>query len=644
MNKTKTTEEFIKEAIQVHGKKYDYSESTYSSFKKPITIICKKHGKFYQLPTYHTSKGSGCLACAQESRIKTKTFTTTQIITKFEEKHGSRYDYSKVKYTGYHKKVIIICKLHGDFSQTADNHISSKGCKRCAQIQRTKTTEQFIINAKIKHGSKYDYSNSIYIRSDQPITIICKFHGKFNQVANSHEAGHGCPSCAIELNAKNGTLSTAEIIQKFREKHGFRYDYSKVKYKGYHKKVIITCKLHGDFHPSPSNHINGTGCYECGRIASAKKHSINGLSKEYNFAAMFPEKAKMWHPTKNKNKKPDEFLPMSNQKAHWQCEFGHEFCIEISQVARSIGSGCGNCSHQTSAPEIRILTECEYIFSEVFSGFRLNNNEIDIYIPELKIGIEFDGSYWHKSKEKRDKKKNQFLKEKNISLIRVREFPLEKIDKNDICVSKDKIIKQDIDRIFETINSLTNKKYDDEIKSYISSDSFLNEKLYKTYLSYFPSPLPQNALSNTHKDLSMEWDYEKNFPLKPENFTFGSHYKAWWSCTNKKHPSFDQIIKSRVKGDGCPYCSHHKVIFEDSIAYLHPEIARQWHYALNDKLPEKISENSGYEAWWICPLKGCEYQKVVRHRTIKKQDCKECFGIKNRISQKKQTLGQPKNN
>ncbi len=625
--------------MQVHGKKYDYSEAVYIGFNKPITIICKKHGRFLKLPTYHTAKGSGCLSCAKESMIKAKSFTQEQILTKFEEKHGSRYDYSKVKYLGYHKKVTITCRLHGRFSQSPSNHISGNGCKKCYQIARMKTLEEFINNAQKKHGSRYDYSQSIYEGSDQKITIICKLHGEFSQKPYDHECGHGCPDCAIELNAKNATLDNEEIIKKFKEKHGSRYDYSKVNYTKYHNKVTVTCLIHGDFYASPANHINGTGCYECGRITSAKKNSINGLSKKNNFAAIFPEKAKMWHPTKNKNKKPDEFLPMSNQKAHWQCEFGHEFVAEISSLGRSTSNGCRMCSHQTSAPEVRILAECEYIFSEVLSRFRIENHEIDIYIPELKIGIEFDGSYWHKSKKKKDIIKNQFLKEKNIYLIRVREFPLKKIEKNDVCVAQDKIIKEDIDRIFETINSLSKKKYDAEIKTYITSDSFFNEKLYKTYLSYFPSPLPQNALTRTHKEISMEWDYEKNYPLKPENFTSGSHYKAWWSCTNKKHPSFVQHIKSRAKGDGCPYCSHQKVIFEDSIACLHPEIASEWHYELNDKLPEEISENSGYVAWWLCPLKGCEYQKVVRHRTIKKQDCTECFGINNRKSHKKYIPG-----
>ena len=94
--------------------------------------------------------------------IKAKSLTQKQIITKFEEKHVSRYDYSKVKYTGYNKKVIIGCKFHGDFSQAPSNHISGAGCKKCFQILRTKTTEQFIAEVQQKHNSKYDYSESIY--------------------------------------------------------------------------------------------------------------------------------------------------------------------------------------------------------------------------------------------------------------------------------------------------------------------------------------------------------------------------------------------------------------------------------------------------------------------------------------------------
>ena len=49
--------------------------------------------------------------------------------------------------------------------------------------------------------------------------------------------------------------------------------------------------------------------------------------------------------------------------------------------------------------------------------------ELDIYLPDLKIGIEYDGDYWHSLPEmiERDKKKDNICKEKNIKLIRIKE-------------------------------------------------------------------------------------------------------------------------------------------------------------------------------------------------------------------------------
>ena len=97
------------------------------------------------------------------------------------------------------------------------------------------------------------------------------------------------------------------------------------------------------------------------------------------------------------------------------------------------------------------------VFNKKILEYSRSSFRTGFYIPELKIGIEFDGSYWHKSKEKKDIKKNQFLKEKNIYLIRVREFPLKKIEKNDVCVAQDKIIKEDIDRVKNRIISIEKK-------------------------------------------------------------------------------------------------------------------------------------------------------------------------------------------
>ena len=113
----------------------------------------------------------------------------------------------------------------------------------------------------------------------------------------------------------------------------------------------------------------------------------------------------------------------------------------------------------------------------------------------------------------------------------------------------------------EKINNLINNKSQNKkfkINTYLAQSSFINDELFKKYRSYFPSPFPENSLLETHPELSEEWDYEKNYPLRPENFSYGSHQKVLWICpighSNKS------VIQSRTdkKARGCPYCSGRK--------------------------------------------------------------------------------------
>ena len=67
----KSTEQFIEEAKQIHGDKYDYSKVEYDGNEKNVVIICKKHGEFKQKPCNHLH-GSGCPRC-QRSVLEEKT-------------------------------------------------------------------------------------------------------------------------------------------------------------------------------------------------------------------------------------------------------------------------------------------------------------------------------------------------------------------------------------------------------------------------------------------------------------------------------------------------------------------------------------------------------------------------------------------
>ena len=103
-----------------------------------------------QIPNGHLN-GKGCGKCANNFQL-----TTEEWIEKAKLIHGNKYDYYKVDYKNAHIKVIIICKIHKEFEQTPNHHISKKGgCPKC--VGRNKTTNEWIEQAKLIHGNKYDY-------------------------------------------------------------------------------------------------------------------------------------------------------------------------------------------------------------------------------------------------------------------------------------------------------------------------------------------------------------------------------------------------------------------------------------------------------------------------------------------------------
>ncbi len=265
-NILKTTEEFIKDAIAKHGNKYDYSNVDYKGLKKNIFIICNIHGKFEQTPGSHL-RGSGCLKCASEKIGNLTRKTTQQYIKEAIEKHGDKYDYSKVNYTTALNKVTIICKEHGDFNQVAISHLTRSGCPLCAGNNILKTTDQFINDAISIHGDKYDYSKINYINTNTKVNIICKKHSyEFEQTPCCHLQGQGCPKCGNKYSP-----TTNEFIENAIKIHGDKYDYSKVNYLKNKSKIIIICKQHGEFKQKPNSHLSGMGCFKCGRELCVEK-------------------------------------------------------------------------------------------------------------------------------------------------------------------------------------------------------------------------------------------------------------------------------------------------------------------------------------------------------------------------------------
>ena len=129
---SKSTADFIQDAIKIHGKTYDYSETNYVNIETGITIACPLHGKFRQLPQKHLI-GQGCPGCRGGKISLSKRMTKEDFIESAKKIHGDRYDYSKVIYINAKQKVEIICPKHGPFFQQASNHLygNMNGCPAC---------------------------------------------------------------------------------------------------------------------------------------------------------------------------------------------------------------------------------------------------------------------------------------------------------------------------------------------------------------------------------------------------------------------------------------------------------------------------------------------------------------------------------
>jgi hypothetical protein len=119
------------------------------------------------------------------------------------------------------------------------------GCKKCGLIKQSKSRTtpliDFIKRANQVHDGKFDYSEVKYKTANDKVKIICPIHGEFLQIANSHLRGQGCPECGKRADTQQ------QFIEKAKEKHGNKFDYSKTKYKNQNTPIIVTCPIHGDF-------------------------------------------------------------------------------------------------------------------------------------------------------------------------------------------------------------------------------------------------------------------------------------------------------------------------------------------------------------------------------------------------------------
>jgi len=430
-----------------------------------------------------------------------------------------------------------------------------------------------------------------------------------------------CPLCAAKLRASqrkkdlrknsNVAIMYPYILSEWNYEKNTISPYELTK--GSHEIVWWKCKYGHEWQTSVGNRIKKHKCPYCsGRFA------IKGVN---DLETINPILAKEWNYEKNGELKPSDVKFGSDKKVWWKCKYGHEWEATISN--RNKKRGCPICSQSRhiSVPEKAIY----YYLSKVFlveqnKKIPEKYMELDLFIPQLNLAIEYDGKVWHKN-IKRDILKDNYCLKNKIHLVRIREYGTPDYNSTAKFIYTDKpdlelkYLKPVLYELFEYIN----KEFNVSITMPINI-----EKDYYEIISQIKKYDYANSLAYKFPELIKEWDYEKNGNLKPENISSGSSRKVWWKC--KHGHEWKTAINNRTNisnQNQCPYCQCKKTdIGVNDIVTLNCDFLIDWDYSKNDIPPNQYMKNSGKYVWWKCSKCGFEWKASIDQRS--KHGCRYC--------------------
>lgn len=435
--------------------------------------------------------------------------------------------------------------------------------------------------------------------------------------------GKGCPICSGHKVAKSTSLAILkpELVKEWHPTKNGDLKPQDIS-PGSSRKVWWKCSKNEEheWEALVSNRSKGSGCAVC----------VNQVVVDSNcLANVYPELAKEWHPTKNVDLTPFDVTFGSNKKVWWKCSKGKDHEWKTSPSIRRLGTGCPFCTNPSSSPELRILSELRALFKTVEHRVIIDGFEVDVFIPEFKIGIEYDGKFWHQNKQPQDLKKNNALRNK-INLIRVRDKGLSRLTDDDIKQTTTKITVDTIKSILQRILIL--KKIESaevlkRIEGYLNTENWIATEEFQKLFAEKNHIKLEESIANLFPKISEEWHPTLNEPLLPEYFSPGSNKKVWWKCSkNKEHEWETQINHRCLKNSGCPICSNKKIIESNSLATLNPELAKEWHPTKNGKLtPNDVGIGSNKKVWWQCKKdREHEWRTSVNHRSDRGNGCPIC--------------------
>ena len=330
-------------------------------------------------------------------------------------------------------------------------------------------------------------------------------------------------------------------------------------------------------------------------------------------------------------------------RCHWRCHICGTPWQTTPNKRTSIDkrtgktSSCPHCSKAgTSFTEQALAYYLRTTFPDIMIRSKeLIGKELDIYLPSQQIAIECDGYVYHKDKLDADNEKDALCKKNGIKLIRFREPRLPKTD-NAIIIESDGIQGSNFESAMIQTMMLCGVTDLPDIN--IKRD-------YGSIISDYKRTIREHSLQTEYREIAEEWHPTKNGELKPEYFTPGEDYYAWWKCSKCGHSWQAHIyMRTGKRKTGCPKCKlkqQGQTYRQNKAKELNleqwcndnnmSELLLEWDFEANradpkcPDTPRDCPYGSPSSVHWVCSRCGNKWLATPAARRNGKGVCRKCI-------------------
>ena len=357
------------------------------------------------------------------------------------------------------------------------------------------------------------------------------------------------------------------------------------------------------------------------------------LSRAYlnahSVAALHPEIAAEWHPTRNGACGPQDVSAGSSLRAWWQCSAGHEWQANVrDRTAKA--TRCPYCANRKVTSETCLSTT----HPDLAAQWHPEKND---GLTPGEVGAGSGRRIWWKCSAGPDHEWQEVVAARTKYKLGCPCCSGRKLSiTNSIATVSPRAAAlwhpaKNLPDTSETVNAGTERTFHWRCPNGPDHEWTATAKSVARNGSGCPfcagnATSSTNSLAAIHPDVAAEWHPTKNDNLTPEQVTKASKRTVWWLCHNNPSHEWRATIYNRtISRSGCPDCSRRRASPDYSLAAAHPDVAAEWHPTRNETTPDQVTPGSSQLAWWLCPkTPEHEWQAVINNRTAQGQGCPFC--------------------